>query len=324
MNVKCYATMVTFLTVFAASARAEQAGRQADRTAPLVGVGLKNGQTPVTLHGGIRQRDDGTLDLPAHEPWGWVAVGLGERPLRQLEGVRSLTICGWARPISLETGSGGNRIAFSLNYNRAGFDLVHLDDGRLEIERATAVGRDQGRLTASLLLEPDADQYRLDTDISFHQIRLDVPGSRVERAEQPPIDIEIDLDAVGGTPHELASSANGAIQLVIGKGVMDSRVLDLITADILLTLLQAFNPFAKQDAATELQCGVALLSFENGLAALKPMAFQSDKMTLLGHGKIDLETEKLNLECTYACFKHCNRSFNIFFVIDFFSHKFSF
>jgi hypothetical protein len=86
------------------------------------------------------------------------------------------------------------------------------------------------------------------------------------------------------------------MQLVIGKGVMDRRVLDLVTADILLTLLNAFNPFAKQDAATELQCGVALLSLEEGVAKLEPMAFQSDKMTLLGHGKIDLRTEKLNLE----------------------------
>jgi len=51
----------------------------------------------------------------------------------QLEGLRSLTICGWARPVSLATGPGGNRLAFNLNYNRAGFDLVHLGDGRLRL-----------------------------------------------------------------------------------------------------------------------------------------------------------------------------------------------
>jgi hypothetical protein len=77
---------------------------------------------------------------------------------------------------------------------------------------------------------------------------------------------------------------------------MDSQVLDLVTADFLLTLLQAFNPFPGEEAATELQCGVALLSFSDGLATLEPMAFQSDMMTLLGDGKIDLRTEELNLE----------------------------
>jgi hypothetical protein len=173
---------------------------------------------------------------------------------------------------------------------------VHLEDGGLKVERITAVGQAQGWMDGSLALEPSEGGYRFRADLSAHQLRLDVEGAEIDRAAQPPIDIDIDLDAVGATFHEFASSADGAMQLVIGKGVMDSRVLDLVTADILLTLLNAFNPFAKQDAATELQCGVALLSLDEGVAKLEPMAFQSDKMTLLGHGKIDLRTEKLNLE----------------------------
>jgi hypothetical protein len=86
------------------------------------------------------------------------------------------------------------------------------------------------------------------------------------------------------------------VQLVIGKGIFESSMLDLVTADILLTLINAFNPFAKEDPTTELECGIALLSFEDGVARLEPMAFQSDKMTLLGDGKIDFRTEKLKLE----------------------------
>ena len=77
---------------------------------------------------------------------------------------------------------------------------------------------------------------------------------------------------------------------------MDNQALDLVSADILLTLLSAFNPFAKEDAVTELQCGVAQVLFEDGLATLDPMALQSDKMTMLGKGKIDLGTEKLDLQ----------------------------
>jgi len=58
---------------------------------------------------------------------------VGDRPIKALEGLRSFTIAGWARPTELDTGRGGNRIAFSLNYDRAGFDLVHHDDGRLRL-----------------------------------------------------------------------------------------------------------------------------------------------------------------------------------------------
>lgn len=133
MKIKWPATTVTFLVLLASNVWAQPVGKQRDPTAPLVRVGLNSGQTPLKLHGNVTQRDDGTLDLPARGPWGWVAVGPDEKPLRQLEGLRSFTICGWARPISLDTGSGGNRIAFNLNYNRAGFDLVHLGDGRLRL-----------------------------------------------------------------------------------------------------------------------------------------------------------------------------------------------
>jgi len=173
---------------------------------------------------------------------------------------------------------------------------LDLEDGRLEIERIEAVGQAQGRMTGNLVLEPDGDEQRLQAGLSAHQLRLDIAGSEVDRSNQPPIDIDIDVEARGTTPHGLASSANGSLQVVIGKGVMDRGVLDLVTTDILLTLVNAFNPFAKEDVATEMQCGVMLVTFENGLAKLEPMAIQSDKMTMLGKGRIDLGTEKLNID----------------------------
>jgi uncharacterized protein involved in outer membrane biogenesis len=172
---------------------------------------------------------------------------------------------------------------------------LHLRDGRLEIERLTASGEGEGRVDGGLVFEAVGEVYRLQSQLSVSQLRLDLPGSEIDRMAQPPIDIDLDLEAIGATAHDLASSANGSLRLVIGEGVMDSSILDVVTADILLTLLNAFNPFSKTDPTTELQCGVALLSFEDGVATLEPMAFQSDKMTLLGDGKVDLNTEKLNL-----------------------------
>ena len=100
---------------------------------PLARVGIKKGQTPVQITGGIKQGADGTFTLPARGPWGWITVGEGGRPVKALEGLRSLTICGWARPTSLDTGKGGNRIAFNLNYNKAGLDLVQHSDGKLRL-----------------------------------------------------------------------------------------------------------------------------------------------------------------------------------------------
>ena len=99
---------------------------------PIVRVGFKDKDTPATkLHGKIKRAKDGTYDFGDGEPWKWISVG--DKPIETLEGLRSLTILGWANPSSLKIGSGGNRIVFNLNYNRAGFDLVCLQDGRLRL-----------------------------------------------------------------------------------------------------------------------------------------------------------------------------------------------
>jgi hypothetical protein len=53
--------------------------------------------------------------------------------MKSLEGLSSFTICGWARPTSLQTGRGGNRLAFNLMYNKSGFDLVHNPGGAFRL-----------------------------------------------------------------------------------------------------------------------------------------------------------------------------------------------
>jgi len=106
----------------------------ADRAtgSPIVRVGFKDSDSPHTKnHGKIIRAKNGAYNFGDGEPWKWISVG--DKPIKALEGLRSFTILGWANPSSLKTGSGGNRIVFNLNYNRSGFDLVCLRDGRLRL-----------------------------------------------------------------------------------------------------------------------------------------------------------------------------------------------
>jgi len=109
-------------------------GITVDRIAetPIVRVGFERGESSgIELHGKIERGNDVSYDFGDGEPWKWISVG--GRPIEALEGLRSFTILGWANPTSLNIGSGGNRIAFNLKYDRSGFDLVHLKDGRLRL-----------------------------------------------------------------------------------------------------------------------------------------------------------------------------------------------
>ena len=102
-------------------------------TDPLVRFGFPDGDCPkVTLHGGrISKSKDGTYDLGSGEPYKWIQVGEG--PIRDLEGATSFTVVGWLKAASMEQGSGGNRILFSLDRNRSGIDLVHHANGTMRL-----------------------------------------------------------------------------------------------------------------------------------------------------------------------------------------------
>jgi hypothetical protein len=99
---------------------------------PIIRVGFKNSESHRTrFHGKIARTRNGFYELGDGEPWKWISVG--DKPVAAMEGLRSFTISGWAKPSSLKTGSGGNRIVFNLNYDHSGVDLVCLGDGRLRL-----------------------------------------------------------------------------------------------------------------------------------------------------------------------------------------------
>ena len=100
-------------------------------TEPIVRFGFRTNEMPaMQLHGTAKRSDDGGLQLPAGDPWGRAE---SDKPVEALKGLRSFTITGWAKPESLQTGSGGNRILFCLNQDRSGIDLVSLEDGRMRL-----------------------------------------------------------------------------------------------------------------------------------------------------------------------------------------------
>ena len=111
------------------------------------------------------------------------------------------------------------------------------------------------------------------------------------------IDLLVDLSMAGRTPHELASSASGLGVVSLAGGLIDDSAIDLIAADLIVTVLESLNPFSARDTgAVGLECGVLLLDIEDGIAILEPMAVKTENVTILGHGSVDLATEELELE----------------------------
>jgi len=172
---------------------------------------------------------------------------------------------------------------------------LDLQDGRLKIGPLAATGSAGGRLNGELLLEPAGEAYALTTGLSLEGGRLVVSRHDEDPSQRPPMDVYIQYSGSGTSAREMAASSDGFVAVVLGEGVMDNSLVDMVTADILLTLLETLNPFSKTEDHSRLQCAVVLATFDDGFARLDPMAVQTDRMTMLGGGTIDLETEKIKL-----------------------------
>ena len=109
-------------------------------------------------------------------------------------------------------------------------------------------------------------------------------------------ELAFNLRSTGISMHQLASRANGAVQVSIGKGSLDSRFIDG-GGDLLITIVNAVNPMRKQTDQTLLECAVVYLPVSNGQVALNDsIGVVTDRLDMVLSGSVDLKTEALNIK----------------------------
>ena len=152
------------------------------------------------------------------------------------------------------------------------------------------------KVTGNLTIKRDADLTRIDVDITGKQLRLGlfaVPGQGPET--YPPMDIEARFTGAGSTYRKLATSLNGRIKVVQGEGRVNNSRMDILLSDLFYELFQSVNPFAKTETSTRLNCGVYIINMADATAEIQAVVIQTDKLTILSAGTIDLSTELLNV-----------------------------
>lgn len=108
--------------------------------------------------------------------------------------------------------------------------------------------------------------------------------------------VDIDLKGRGKSIASLMGSLNGRALVNIGKGKINNKYVDLAGADLVNQLIGALNPMAKKEQFTNLECAVVNLQFKNGTAKYdKRIAVETDKMTVVSSGEINLGKETLDI-----------------------------
>jgi uncharacterized protein involved in outer membrane biogenesis len=111
-----------------------------------------------------------------------------------------------------------------------------------------------------------------------------VRGGRAELA--------LELQASGHSAHELARTLNGELRLEVGPMQLSGD----LGGDLLTQIVDAVNPFHKQDQVSSLNCAAMRLPVRQGAIVVdRSIAVESDKLNVVVAGKIDLGAESVDL-----------------------------
>ena len=110
------------------------------------------------------------------------------------------------------------------------------------------------------------------------------------------IDIDIGLGGSGNNIADFMGNAYGKIQLQLKDSSIRHRNLKLFGADLISGIFDVIGTLSRKTTYLPIECGVIHFPVINGKAvASQGIAIKTDKITVLGGGIIDLETEGLEL-----------------------------
>jgi uncharacterized protein involved in outer membrane biogenesis len=115
-------------------------------------------------------------------------------------------------------------------------------------------------------------------------------------AKLPRHGIVTQLEGRGDSLSALAGSATGYFWLTGGNGVIPTGKLQLLLGDLLTQIIETVNPFAKKDKYAPVACDAMYLEAKDGIIETAPaMILQTDRLSIVAAGEVDLKTEKINI-----------------------------
>ncbi len=162
---------------------------------------------------------------------------------------------------------------------------------------ARARGSLEGEVESSITVEPEGDHSaKVNLKFGLENVRAGLDMKEMELSEVPQLGVSIDLSSSGSSMREMASNANGLMVLTQGPGKTKAEFLDAFGGNVFAELRSRLNPFRAQDPFTRLDCTVVRADVVDGAVTIKPVLLQTQKVTVVAQGKIDLHNESVNFD----------------------------
>jgi AsmA family protein len=170
-----------------------------------------------------------------------------------------------------------------------------LSDGRLSVKPLTAlIGG--GKLDGRLDLDSRDKGAELSTQITVTQ--LDVASMLRELKKTDVLDgrmdMRINVRGKGSSIAGMMSGLNGLAYTVMGQGKINNKYLKILGSSLGSDVFRLINPFHKDQSATRVSCLVCGFKITDGVADTTAFVVNSDYMSVVGNGSINLRTEGLD------------------------------
>ncbi len=160
-----------------------------------------------------------------------------------------------------------------------------------------AASLNAGEITADLSIEPASNGVNTFLGLKFTEVDMSKSGLiEPGQIEGGLVNGNVQLSSEGLSARDLAKNLSGHVYANVGAGEITQGGFEILGSDLILGTLQKLNPFTKSDPSTKLDCAVINLRVEQGiLQAKNSIAMETSKLAIIGTGKVNLQTEKLDL-----------------------------
>lgn len=172
---------------------------------------------------------------------------------------------------------------------------VQLQDGALSIDPIQL--RDEfGGIAAEFELAPHSESYSLRALLNVDNLHAGLSTSQgQDRSTLPPISGQLELRGTGNSLRTIMASSNGSASFRQGSGKVKEMFGSAFFKDVLMQVLRTLNPMRRSRDFQILECGIYKISVEDGIATIENFVIQTDTMTTVARGTVNLGNERLDI-----------------------------
>lgn len=181
------------------------------------------------------------------------------------------------------------------------FDLK-ADNGKAQIH-PIAASMYGGQLNGTIsLIRTKPNQGKVEADLYGKQWLLEellISEGNKSGIQQGRFDMQFSGHSWGSSLRQVLGEWQGKAHLVLGNAVIQNQKVKGDVGDVAFGFLSFLNPFTKVDPNTHIQCAAMNYTIKNGTAfAMNKVAVETDKIDVLGSGKVNLKNEKIDFDFT--------------------------